>query len=480
MKTSAFILLTTLCLTTTGAVVAQPANDNFGQAILITTHLVTGSNVGATRQPSDPIDVQSGSSRSPLGGRSVWWKWVAPDSRLYTFKTGDRSGQEPNSTFDTQLGVYTGATLGTLVEIGSNEDDVQYPTGLSSVVFNAVEGQTYHILVDGYAGSTGAIYLYVIPTRFTLSVSVNPPGSGTVNFDPEFVSSGYLAGTTVTLQAIPSTSTNFYAWSGSIAGRTNPITFVMNGNKTVVANFFDAPQIITGDAQIVLRNTDGRLAGWSFAGTEFLSNFSLGSTHADWRLAAVSDLNGNTFGDFLFQHRDGRISAWYMDENLRTNSTLIGTLPTSLRLAGAGDFNFDTKPDLVFQRTDGNLQVRFMNGANLEQSAGLGNVNPAWRAVTVADFNNDGSADIFFQHQDGRLAVWLMNGTTRTASLSLGTTQWRFATVRDLNNDGNPDLIFERDGRSAVWLMDGNVRASAVLFRDGAAIANSWRIIGTR
>lgn len=480
MKTSAFILISSVSLALVGSAVAQPANDNFGQAILITSELTTGSNVGATRQPKDPLDVQYGSSRSPLGGRSVWWKWIAPSSGSYTIKTGDRSGAQPNSNFDTQIAIYTGATFGTIVEVASNEDNVLYPDGLSSVAIEAVANETYYILVDGYGGATGTINLYVVPSRFTLSVSVNPPGAGHVSFDPAFDQSGYVAGTVVTLHANPTTDTNFYAWSGSIAGRTNPITFVMDGNKSLVANFFNPPPSVSGDAQVVLGNKDGRIAQWSFVGTNFESNVSLGSTSSEWRLAATPDLDGDADGDLLFQHQDGRISAWFMDGNVRTQSALLGTIPTTLRLVGAGDFNYDTQPDLLFQRNDGRLQVRLKNGATLGQAIALPAVGVAWRAVSVSDFNNDGSADIFFQHRDGRLAAWLMNASNRLEAISLGTTQWRFAAVRDMNDDSNPDLIFEREGRSAAWLMNGNTRSSAFLFRDGSAISDTWSIVGTR
>lgn len=480
MKTCIQTLLVTLGLGIGWAATAQPANDNFGQAIKITGPITVGSNVGATRQPNDPNDVyQPGSGRSPLGGRSVWWRWVAPASGSYTIKTGDRSGVEPNSTFDTQLGVYTGATLATLVEVASCEDDVLYPGGLSSVQIDAIEGQTYHILVDGFAGQTGTIYLYVVPSRFTLSVSVNPPGAGHVSFDPPFDPTGYVAGTVVTLLATPAGGTNFYAWSGDVAGMTNPVTFVMNGNKSITANFFDSPPPLSENVELVWRNLDGRIAGWSFEGTELVNNFLIGSTSDQWRLAAVSDLNNDGSGDLLFQNRDGRITAWFMDGNTRTDHAVIATLSNKLRLVGAGDFNFDTQADLVFQRNDGKLQVRFRDGITLIGAASLGDT--AWRAVTVADYNNDGSADIFFQHADGRLAVWLMNGTHLVESILLGkTAKWRLAAVRDMNNDGQPDLLFDREGQSAVWLMDGTTRASAILLRDGVPVAGTWKIVGTR
>ncbi|MFN7141832.1 MAG: InlB B-repeat-containing protein, partial [Limisphaerales bacterium] len=268
MKTPALLLSASLFLAATGTTIAQPANDHFANAIVMNNYLVTGSNVNATKQANDPgsVALQNG-GRSPTGGRSVWWRWTAPDSRRYTVKTGDRSGKEPSSNFDTQLGVYTGATLGTLVEVGSNEDNVLYPSGLSSVEIDAVQGQTYHIMVDGYGGQTGTIYLYVIPTRYTLSVSANPPGSGSVSFDPVFESEGYLAGTVVTLTATPNSSTNFYGWSGDAGGRSNVINVVMNSSKHVVANFFNEPQVVLNDPQLLWQNRSGPVAAWFFTGT---------------------------------------------------------------------------------------------------------------------------------------------------------------------------------------------------------------------
>jgi hypothetical protein len=478
MKKYIAILSTALFFGLVQTVVAQPANDHFANATLMTNYLATGSNVNATRQNGEPESVQHNSGRSQLGGRSVWWKWVAPDSRRYTVKTGDRSGIEPSSNFDTQLGVYTGTALANLVEVASNDDDILYENGLSSVEFDAVSGQTYHILVDGYTGQTGNIYLFVIPTRYTLSVTVNPPGAGTVSFDPTFQSNGYLAGTTVTLEATPTSGTNFYAWSGGASGRSNVVTFVMNSHKTIVANFFNAPEILPSEPQIIWRNTLGAISGWNMEGTNFISGSSLGSAPPVWRLASVFDFDSNGSGDFLFQHTDGRLSIWLMDGNARTNSLAPGR--AGMTVIGAGDVNYNAQPDLIFQH--GNLvRAWIMNGSTPSSSVTLGNSAPGWKAVAVADYNDDASADIFFQHTDGRLAVWLMNGTTRDTSLPLGKTNWRLAAVRDLNGDGTPDLILQNRGQSAAWLMDGGTnRLLGIYLRDGIAAPVNWNIVGAR
>ncbi|MBA4149453.1 MAG: VCBS repeat-containing protein [Verrucomicrobia bacterium] len=453
---------------------AQSPTDDFEFSAFIISTSVTGSNVGATQQPGEPTTVERpGFPRSPLGGRSVWWRWTAPESRLYTIKTGDRSGTEPSSTFDTQLGVYTGTELGNLAEVASNEDHLDFQNGLSSVTINAVQGETYHILVDGFNGETGTIVLYITETRFTLSVIVNPPGAGTVLMSPPFEVDGYVAGTTVVLQALANTGEQFFGWTGDLNTRSNIIFVVMNSNMTVRANF-------TADSQFIWQNTNGQVSGWSMLGTNFLRPLKFALLPPAWRLSAVSDLDGNGSGDFIFRHRDGRIAAWLMDGDIRTNNFLIGTITNGYRLVGAGNFDDGTQPDLLFQRTNGELSVWFMNDLFSTNSTSVGQVHPDWRAVTVADLNNDGRADILFQHRDGRVAVWLMYGTQRSSAVLIGTPVARLAAVRDLNHDGHPDLIFRRFGNTSAWLMNETTRQSTILVRRGLPASGSWRLVGVR
>ena len=77
---------------------AQPANDMFANRKVITGTNITaaGSNTGATRETGEPF--HAGVS----GGASVWWSWRAPTQGIVTISTA-------GSSFDTVLGVYTGA-----------------------------------------------------------------------------------------------------------------------------------------------------------------------------------------------------------------------------------------------------------------------------------------------------------------------------------------------------------------------------------
>ena len=147
---------------------AAPANDNFGNAIPLSGLIVTttGSNVGASKEPSEPN--HGGSS----GGASVWWTWTAPDNGLTTIDTF-------GSSFDTLLGVYVGTTVNQLTTIAGNDDyssEVSFSTQ-SLVTFAAVAGTVYHIAVDGFFTSRGSITLHI---RGPNGVSISSPTNGAV------------------------------------------------------------------------------------------------------------------------------------------------------------------------------------------------------------------------------------------------------------------------------------------------------------
>lgn len=111
------------------------------------------SSVGATKH-----DSESDHAQNP-GGASVWFEWQAPASGHTTFNT-------LGSNFDTLLAVYgpverdhTGNLGGyeALSLITANDDAEGGPQ--SAVAFDAIEGRTYLIAVDGYDGASGMVHL---------------------------------------------------------------------------------------------------------------------------------------------------------------------------------------------------------------------------------------------------------------------------------------------------------------------------------
>lgn len=126
---------------------SRPSNNNFADRLALTgaSATVTGTNVGATKEPGEPNHAGN------AGGASVWWTWAPPCTGSVEINTFGRS-------FDMTLGGYTGSTVSTLALVASNDDS---GGGLTSrVTFEAIAGTPYQIAVDGYGGASGDIVLH--------------------------------------------------------------------------------------------------------------------------------------------------------------------------------------------------------------------------------------------------------------------------------------------------------------------------------
>ena len=123
-------------------------NDDFVNATALAGAMgsINGFNNGATKEVGEPDHAGS------LGGHSIWYNWTAPSGAPVAFNTS-------GSDVDTVLGVYVGGSVGTLVEVGSNDDIYGSFNRQSRVRFTPRAGATYWIAVDGYAGQTGSVRL---------------------------------------------------------------------------------------------------------------------------------------------------------------------------------------------------------------------------------------------------------------------------------------------------------------------------------
>ena len=70
---------------------------------------------------------------------------------------------------------------------------------------------------------------------YSLAVSVNPPGAGSVSLSPS--GGSYSSGTSVTLDVSESGTNKFTSWSGDLSGNSDPATITMDASKSVTANF---------------------------------------------------------------------------------------------------------------------------------------------------------------------------------------------------------------------------------------------------
>ncbi len=150
--------------------------DNFADRVLLggVNGLVAWNNTNATLEFGEP------NHAGKPGGKSIWYKWVAPSTGVATFSA-------IGSAFDTLLAVYTGGSITNLALVESDEDRGGFFTSI--VRFNAVAGTEYQIAIDGFGGASGEFVFSwdFVATTQLLPVISNPPVNQTV-----------VAGSTVT------------------------------------------------------------------------------------------------------------------------------------------------------------------------------------------------------------------------------------------------------------------------------------------
>ena len=166
MKTAVFIALAVLAsvvallgagTASTGPGFAQPANDDFADAVPLTSadlpfvnEPMGISTVGATTEVAEPQP-----SCAPAGS-TVWYRFTASADGDVVADTFGGIGP-----FDTVLAAYTGTSLVDLNEVACDDDHAG--SQQSRLVLTLTAGQTVFLQVGGYGGDQGDL-------RFNLSV----------------------------------------------------------------------------------------------------------------------------------------------------------------------------------------------------------------------------------------------------------------------------------------------------------------------
>lgn len=113
---------------------------------IINSGVLVGSSAPFTKEDGEPEHAGN------AGGKSGWWKWLAPSTGEVTLRsTGFEGDGVTNSgtSFNALLAVYTGSAVDDLVLVASS--------GTGLLTFVASAGVEYQIVVDGYDGEYGAV-----------------------------------------------------------------------------------------------------------------------------------------------------------------------------------------------------------------------------------------------------------------------------------------------------------------------------------
>ena len=163
-----------------------PPNDDFANRILIvgTPATVSGSNVGASKEPGEPDHA------GYTGGASVWWTWTAPFSGVVSISAGLHDDWGYHYGYPL-LAVYIGPSVSALTTVAST---ASFSWGSpAQVSFTVVKGTAYQIAFDDLYGYTGNIVfnltalpvvvmvsptngsMFIGPTNITLAADASAP-----------------------------------------------------------------------------------------------------------------------------------------------------------------------------------------------------------------------------------------------------------------------------------------------------------------
>jgi len=222
-----------------------PFNDDFADAEVVPVLPATlkVDNRAATKEAGEPAHAGYG------GDDSVWYEWTAPKNGLVSLETC--AAEHSN----TALAVYTGSAVGELTEIASNDDAGGLCHSESELRFEASEGVTYMIALDGIPDNSNLRLWASWVLHHTLTVEKAGSGEGTVSSEPGGIECGafcealfarqtmadYYDGA-ARLTATPAPGSVFTGWSGDAdcdGGPTvNPCAWLMvDADATLVATF---------------------------------------------------------------------------------------------------------------------------------------------------------------------------------------------------------------------------------------------------
>ena len=175
----------------------------------------------------------------------------------------------------------------------------------------------------GYAVSADG----VVDTRYELTCGT--PTNGTIS---GLVADGkYLTGTTATLTAVPAAGYAFTGWTGAASGTANPLSVLMNGDKTIGA-IFTRQHTLTSDPLVNGTITGMTADGKYLTGTNATLTAvpAAGYAFTGWTGAA----NGTTNPLALVMNGDKSIGATFTRQYMLTSGPLSNGMITGTAAGG--------------------------------------------------------------------------------------------------------------------------------------------------
>lgn len=236
-----------------------------------------------------------------------------------------------------------------------------------------------------------------------------------------------------------------------------------------------------GQVYVQLFSLEGRPSGGGVVWTE---------PNAAWRIAQVTDLNGDRRSDLLWWNSTtGQVYAMIMNGASVTAHGMVFQEPdTSWRIVAAGDLTGGGVPNHVVWWNAATGHVYFQtlnfNGSSFGTSGLVvyREPNTAWKILAAVDLDADGRADLVWRNEStGEVYGMLMDGNAVKARGMIHrepNLAWKVVAQGDYDGDARHDLLWrnEETGEVVMMLMNGlGVAALGTVYREPNT---AWRILG--
>jgi hypothetical protein len=239
---------------------------------------------------------------------------------------------------------------------------------------------------------------------------------------------------------------------------------------------------------VVLRNTaTGEVYGMLMNGLTVMGEgLFYNEPNPDWKIVGSGDFNGDNRADLLWRNTvTGDVFMMLMNGLTVTSGGVIYSEPnTNWQVQKVADFNGDDRADILWRNTaTGDVFVLLMNGTTVTGGGVIySEPNASWQIQAAADYNGDGRADVLWRNSaTGDLFMMLMNGTTITGGsvfYSEPNTDWKIVASGDYNGNASADILWRNTATGQVYLMQMNGTTAA-----GGAMVwtepnQDWKILG--
>lgn len=375
--------------------------------------------------------------------------------------------------------------------VAKSPNQASYNSGtLVTATASPNAGYTFVNWTDGLLiASTNAAYTFLLNSNrvlvanflinsYTLTTSSFPVAGGTVVKNPN--QALYNSGTSVILTATANPGYTFTSWSGDATGSTNPVTVLMNSNKTVTANFTLASTVLLGTAANF--GAFGGNAGITNQGLNtMINNGGIGTTAASTLITGFHDgitadvytetplnVGNSTGGIFTAPPFPGSAASFLIAQQglADANAAYISISPAS-RPGGidpnAGELGGLTLAPGIYKSASGTFKIT--NG-NLTLD-GQGNPNAEWIFQTAT------SLTVGIAGPAGARSVTMINGGLPK------NVYWHVGSAATINGAGGGIMVGTIIATSGVTFSTAGNAVQTVLNGRAISLVASVTMVNT-